>query len=82
MLKQDNHIVDALAIGINCDDFGQKILLRVVPQADTMDQCQVMAICKTYLPSYQWPDKVEIVSSLPKNGSGKVIRPKSAVVQK
>lgn len=79
-LKQDKSIADVLVIGTSGDNFGQKILLRIVPEADTLDQREVMAMCKTYLPSYQWPDKIEIVSDLPKNGSGKVLRPKLAAI--
>ena len=63
-----------LAYGIPDALSGEKIGLRIVGAFTNRDE--VLRMCRRLLLPYQMPAVVEIVDSLPKNGSGKIIRPK------
>ena len=41
---------------------------------DFKDKNEVRTICKSLLPAYQMPTVINLMESLPKNGSGKIIR--------
>lgn len=72
-VRQDERILEALAYGITGDTVSQRIGLKVVCNALT--KTQVYSICQQFLPQHQLPDVIELVEKLPRNASGKVVRP-------
>jgi len=70
-IKQDERISDALVYGIKKDVVGEKIYIKVVT---FLNKAEVFDLCKKFLSTYQFPDEIEIVSEIPRNASGKVIR--------
>ena len=71
-LMQDKHIVNVMAYGIKYNTSGEKIGIKVVGKG--ISKRDTFAICKKLLPSYQIPDIIELVSTLPQTESGKLIR--------
>ncbi len=71
-LKADPRIVDVLLCTEPSEHVGVQLVLKVV--GDFKDIKEVKEVCHMYLPSYAMPSKIHIVSELPKNGSGKIIR--------
>ena len=68
-------IKEAAAIGIEHDTLGQAILLTVsVETEQDFDKQNLLKLCKTKLPNYMVPAKIEILPSLPKNPNGKIDR--------
>ena len=70
-LKDNENITDVLAYGVKSDAVSEKIYIKVVT---SLSKAEVYNICKQKLFSYEMPDVIDIVSELPKNASGKVIR--------
>lgn len=70
-LLHHKNIDEVMAYGIKDEIVGQKIHLRVV---SSLSNKEVFAVCKQLLPDYQCPDVIELVKSLPRNASGKLIR--------
>lgn len=70
-LKKEEDITEVLAYGAKDTKGNQKIFLQLVTE---LSKIQVLEICRNKLPSYQFPDSIEIVKALPKNASGKLIR--------
>lgn len=73
-LQADERIREALAYG-GKGTVGQHLHLTVVPEG-ALKKSEVLSICRERLPSYQIPDEVELAESLPRNGSGKLLRPR------
>ena len=74
-LKADPRVREVLAYGYSDDKLGVQIGLKIVGSFDSIDEVKQM--CSKILPSYQIPTLIEILDELPKNGSGKIIRPKT-----
>ena len=53
---------------------GQKINIMAV--APGVEESELLQICRARLPGYQLPDHAQLVSALPRNGSGKLLRPR------
>ena len=70
-VKQDPRTKEVLVYGYE-DRFGVQIGMKIVGDFSTVDE--VYALCKEVLAGFQYPNKIEILSELPKNGSGKIIR--------
>lgn len=73
-LKQDGRIADVLAFGARDPAVGERIHLHVV---SSLSKPEIYAVCKARLPGFQLPDVLELVTEIPRNASGKVIRKKS-----
>lgn len=73
-LAMDGRVSEVLAYGIADPLSGEKIGLRIV--GAFKDRDEVLRMCRRLLLPYQMPAVVELVDSLPKNGSGKILRPK------
>lgn len=71
-LKEDDRIIEVLAYGIKDKTLGEKIALEVVSKGLT--NADVFKICHDKLPSFQYPDRIEIVNELEHTASGKLIR--------
>ena len=71
MLKRDNRVAEALAYGYPTE-FGTQIGLKIA--GDFHSVSQVRQLCVNCLAPYQMPAKIELVSHLEKNASGKIKR--------
>ena len=70
-LKSSRLVKEVLAYGFE-GRFGVQIGLKIVGDFGSVDE--VRSLCAELLPAFQIPGHIEILSELPKNGSGKVIR--------
>ena len=73
-LKKDSRTKEVLVYGLEDAKMGVQIAMKIAGQYDTVED--VRELCKNCLPPYQIPAHIELVESLPKNGTGKVIRGK------
>lgn len=71
-LKKDPRTHEVLVQRIEKEIGGSQIAMKIVGTFE--DVSEVRELCKKCLPIYQIPTKIEIVKSLPKNGTGKIIR--------
>ncbi len=71
-LKKDPRVKEVLITSENDKRLGVQIVLNIV--GNFKNSSEVKQFCKEYLPSYQIPSKINLVESLAKNGSGKIIR--------
>lgn len=67
---------EAAAIGIEHPSLGQAIVIVVSPQTSesAFDPVILMERCKTQLPNYMVPAKIETLAELPRNPNGKIDR--------
>lgn len=75
-LKASPKIAEALAFASGNSEVSQKISIKVVPTG-ALTESELLKLCTSLLPTYQFPDSIEIVKNIPKNGSGKIMRPKA-----
>lgn len=73
-LKTDSRVKEALVYSEHDDKLGVQLILDIV--GDFSSAKEVKDMCRECLPMYQMPTKINILSELPKNGSGKIIRKK------
>lgn len=73
-LAVDGRVSEVLAYGIPDSLSGEKIGLRIAGSFTGRDE--VLRMCRHLLLPYQMPTVVELVDSLPKSGSGKILRPR------
>lgn len=71
VLKQDSRVKEVLVYGFHTA-FGTQIGMKLVGNFPSTKE--VRQLCMSVLPSFQVPAVIELVDSLPKNGSGKTIR--------
>lgn len=71
-LKEDSRVREVLAYGISDKLCGQKIALKIAGDFSSKDE--ISKLCNRVLSAYARPSVIEWVDSLPKNGSGKIIR--------
>jgi acyl-coenzyme A synthetase/AMP-(fatty) acid ligase len=68
-------VKEAAAIGIDHDDLGHAILVVVsVEQSNLFNDQALVNLCRTQLPNFMVPAKIEVLPSLPKNPNGKIDR--------
>lgn len=68
-------VKEAAAIGIEHPSLGQAVVVVVSPQPDIQfDPQQLIDCCKTQLPNFMVPARIEALSSLPRNPNGKIDR--------
>ena len=68
-------VAEAAAVGLPDPEAGEAITLAVVPMPGAViDPVNVMSFLGDRLPKYMVPRSVQVVSSLPLNASGKVVR--------
>ena len=77
VLKADPRVTDALVYGEQ-NSVTQRLCVKIA--ANGLSRAELMAICRERLPAYEIPDAVEIVDALPRNASGKLLRPKAVKV--
>ena len=71
-LKLDCRVKDVFVRGYTDDKHGVQIELNIT--GDFSDISEVKDLCRTNLPTYQIPARINLLDEIPKNGSGKVIR--------
>lgn len=71
VLKQDPRVKDVLVYGFQ-NSFGTQIGLKI--SGDFSSAEEVRQFCVDKLPSFQIPSAIVLLSDLPKNGFGKIIR--------
>jgi acyl-CoA ligase (AMP-forming) (exosortase A-associated) len=66
---------EAAAIGIEHDTLGQAIVVVIsVENQNDFQELELINLCKTRLPNFMVPAKIEVLPSLPKNPNGKIDR--------
>lgn len=73
-LKADPRITETLVYGEH-SGVTQRLCVKIA--AKGLTKADIMAICRERLPAYEIPDAVEMVEALPRNASGKLLRPKA-----
>ena len=73
-IKKDPRTKEVLVQGIPAAVGGTQIAMKIA--GDFKDVHEIRDLCAKVLPSYQIPNKIELVDSIPKNGTGKIIREK------
>lgn len=66
-------VSEAAVIGIPDDRWGESIM-AFVTSCTSVDTNEVIAFCRQYLADYKCPKKVELLPSLPRNASGKILK--------
>ncbi len=71
-LKKDRRVQEVLVYGIPDKLCGQKIGLKIAGLFEKKQE--IVELCVQNLPAYACPSVIEWLETLPKNGSGKIIR--------
>lgn len=71
-LKADDRVFDVLVFAEKDKNTGETITMNIAGDFDNVDQ--IKTLCKDVLPSYAMPSKINLLSQLKRNGSGKLIR--------
>jgi fatty-acyl-CoA synthase len=75
LLSDHEAVVEAAVIGVEDDEFGQRLKAFVVVAADVeVDEDDLKMHVKTNLASYKAPREVEFLDELPRNATGKVLK--------
>ena len=72
-VKMDARVKDVLTYGFQ-DRYGTQIGVKIAGDFSSAEE--VKRLCSECLPPFQIPARIEIVKTLPKNASGKIIRRK------
>lgn len=73
-LKSDTRVEEVLAYGIPHPFAGQAVAVKV--KGSFADKKEVEVLCRKMLPAYEQPMRIELVTDIPKNATGKMIRRK------
>ena len=75
LLADHDSVVEVAVIGVEDDEFGQRLKAFVVVEADTEVSAQdLTAHVKANLASYKSPREIEFLDELPRNATGKVLK--------
>jgi acyl-coenzyme A synthetase/AMP-(fatty) acid ligase len=76
VLLEFDGLVEAAVIGIPDDVLGEAVKVFVVPRKRDSDGIteSLAAFCKTRLPPHHLPKQIVVLSALPKNSAGKVMK--------
>jgi len=77
-ILEDDRILETAVIGVPDEILGEAIKAFIVPKAQNgkLTPSEVIEFCKKSLPSFKVPKYVEMVGTLPKNASGKILKNK------
>jgi fatty-acyl-CoA synthase len=77
LLVERSDVADAVVIGVEDADFGQRLRAFVVlMQGATVDEAELKAHVRANLARYKVPREVIFLDELPRNQTGKVLRRK------
>lgn len=71
-LKLDGRVKDVYVRSYKDDKLGVQIELNITGDFSGVEE--VKDLCRSNLPSYQMPIRINLLDDIPKNGSGKIIR--------
>lgn len=75
VLRDHPRVAEAAVVGVDDDRTGEAVVAYVVPTSGaTLDEAELREFCTPRLARYKVPSVVEIVSELPRNLVGKVLR--------
>ena len=75
VLYQHPAVLEAAVVGVPDEVFGEQVKAVLVPKPGmTLDGEEVRDFCKRAIAGYKVPKYIEIVSALPRNPGGKVIK--------
>jgi long-chain acyl-CoA synthetase len=75
VLKGHPQVVEAAVVGIPDPVFGERVKAYVVSTHLSMDQMESLkGYCSQYLAKYKIPEEFELIESLPRNASGKILK--------
>jgi acyl-CoA synthetase (AMP-forming)/AMP-acid ligase II len=75
LLANHEAVAEAAVIGVEDDEFGQRLKAFVVIRDDaSLDEAEVKSYVKSNLAGYKVPRDVEFLDSLPRNSTGKVLK--------
>lgn len=80
-----NHpgVNEAIVYGVPDEKWGEMVVASVVLKPDhSLTSEELQTFCKQFLAGYKCPKKIEFVPDLPKNATGKIIRPAHAAASK
>jgi long-chain acyl-CoA synthetase len=68
-------VLDCAVVGVPHEHLGEVPALFVVPRSGMMVETEaLLAHCRTHLSAYKVPHIVQLISEIPRTGSGKIIR--------
>jgi len=73
LLADHEAVVEVAVIGVEDDEFGQRLKAFVVPEAEVSED-ELKAHVKAHLAAYKAPREVEFVEELPRNATGKILK--------
>ena len=75
VLYQMGDILEAAIIGVPDKQWGERVAAAIVPKPGTkIDLTMIDTHCRAHLASFKSPKEIHIVSALPRNPSGKVLK--------
>jgi fatty-acyl-CoA synthase len=75
LLSDHESISEAAVIGVDDEDFGQRLKAFVVAsEGIEISEEEIRAHVKTHLANYKVPREIEFLDSLPRNSTGKVLK--------
>ena len=77
-MLEHKDILEVAVVGVEDEILGEAIKAFVVKKTNgtILDEGEVLAFCKSVLPSFKVPKYIEFLDSLPKNASGKIMKSK------
>jgi fatty-acyl-CoA synthase len=67
-------VVDATVLGVEDEEFGQRLKAFVVPSGDALTSDELLAYLRTRLERYKLPREIVFCDEIPRTATGKVIR--------
>ena len=75
ILVEHPGVADVAVVGVPDDRWGESVMAFVQPaQGATVDPDELIAFARQHLAAFKCPRRVEVVTALPRNGTGKVLK--------
>ena len=73
-LMSHEKILDAAVVGIPDEKWGEAVKAFVVLSDSSLDEDQIISYTRTKIAGYKCPRSINLISELPRNPSGKILR--------